>query len=127
MRVIAHVVLAPSMSPWDVLAAAMIVALGALYASGQRRMQHRGAVVRRRDVQILAGRWPGVGGLRRRHADRQHGHEGSEHRPENTENTALAGVTHVLAEGLRCLSVSIAPTASDRGNATIAYWTINGI
>jgi putative membrane protein len=47
MRVIAHVVLTPSMSPWDVLAAAMIVALGALYASGQRRMRHRGAVIRR--------------------------------------------------------------------------------
>jgi putative membrane protein len=47
MRVVAHVVIAPSISGWDAAAVAGLIAAGALYALGQMRMQRRGAVVRR--------------------------------------------------------------------------------
>ena len=47
MRIVAHLVVASAMSAWDVLAIAVLVAGGFLYALGQRRMSQRQASVRR--------------------------------------------------------------------------------
>jgi len=47
MRVIAHVVVTASISPWDALAVLVLAGTGLLYARGQREMARRGAAVRR--------------------------------------------------------------------------------
>jgi len=47
MPVIAHVLVASTMSPWDLLAVTLLVSAGVLYAAGQQRMLARGAVTRR--------------------------------------------------------------------------------
>ena len=57
MRVIAHVIVGPTMSPWDMLAVTMLVAAGALYALGQRRMLARGAVTRRAERLAFWAGW----------------------------------------------------------------------
>jgi putative membrane protein len=46
MRVVAHAIVTPTMSPWDAAAVGLLIAGGALYALGQLRMHRRGAVVR---------------------------------------------------------------------------------
>jgi putative membrane protein len=46
MRVVAHVVIAPATSAWDVIAVGVLVLGGILYALGQLRMAQRGVPVR---------------------------------------------------------------------------------
>jgi putative membrane protein len=46
MRVVAHAVLAHSVSPWDMAAAALLLTMAVLYALGQRRMEEGGSLRR---------------------------------------------------------------------------------
>jgi putative membrane protein len=55
MRVIAHAIVTPGMSRWDVLAAAVLLLVGVLYAMGQHRMMQHGSLRRIERAAFWAG------------------------------------------------------------------------